>query len=116
MVNYSVKVDNVQNNHLVENNEQIKKIIVGGGVVTSQLQEKLQGIQSVVFATYGMTETVSHIAVRNLKKLSDNPNYKCLKGNSIRTNLRNQLIINSENLKLIEIDEGLFKNLKNIEN
>lgn len=28
LVNYSVKVDNVQNNHLVENNEQIKKIIV----------------------------------------------------------------------------------------
>jgi len=45
---------------------QIKKVIVGGGVVTSQLQEKLQGIQSVVFATYGMTETVTHIALKKL--------------------------------------------------
>ena len=46
--------------------EQIKKIIVGGGVVSPQLQEKLQGIQSVVFATYGMTETVTHIALKKL--------------------------------------------------
>jgi O-succinylbenzoic acid--CoA ligase len=46
--------------------DQIKKVIVGGGVVTSQLQEKLQGIQSVVFATYGMTETVTHIALKKL--------------------------------------------------
>jgi O-succinylbenzoic acid--CoA ligase len=50
--------------------DQIKKVIVGGGVVSPQLQEKLQGIQSVVFATYGMTETVTHIALKKLNHFS----------------------------------------------
>ena len=35
----------------------IKKLIVGGGVVSNQLQQKLQKIDCHVFATYGMTET-----------------------------------------------------------
>jgi len=44
----------------------IKKIIVGGGVVSNSLQEKLQEISTDVFATYGMTETITHIAVKKL--------------------------------------------------
>lgn len=44
----------------------IKKLIVGGGVVSSSLQEKLQGVSTDVFATYGMTETITHIAVKKL--------------------------------------------------
>ena len=45
---------------------QIKKLIVGGGAVSSQLQEKLQSLNTEIFATYGMTETVTHIAVKKL--------------------------------------------------
>jgi O-succinylbenzoic acid--CoA ligase len=56
----------LQLEHSLVKINQIKKIIVGGGVVSSQLQEKLQGIQSIVYATYGMTETVSHIALKQL--------------------------------------------------
>ena len=44
----------------------IKKIIIGGGVVSDELQEKLQGVSTQAFATYGMTETVTHIAVKQL--------------------------------------------------
>ena len=56
----------LQLEHSLVKIDQIKKVIVGGGVVTLQLQEKLQGIQSVIFATYGMTETVTHIALKKL--------------------------------------------------
>ena len=56
----------LQLEHSLVKINQIKKVIVGGGVVSSQLQEKLQGIQSIVYATYGMTETVSHIALKQL--------------------------------------------------
>ena len=45
---------------------QIKKLIIGGGVVSNSLQEKLQHTSSQVFATYGMTETITHIAVKEL--------------------------------------------------
>ncbi|QTE22645.1 AMP-binding protein [Polaribacter cellanae] len=57
----------------MENLHQIKKLIVGGGVVSNQLQNKLQKVSTKVFATYGMTETITHIAV---KKLNDNQNEK----------------------------------------
>jgi O-succinylbenzoic acid--CoA ligase len=52
----------------------IKKIIVGGGVVSNTLQEKLQNSATDVFATYGMTETITHIAVKRLN------NYLSLQG------------------------------------
>ena len=47
----------------------IKKIIIGGGEVSMQLQNKLQDISTNVFATYGMTETITHIAVKKLNNL-----------------------------------------------
>lgn len=44
----------------------IKKLIVGGGVVSDDLIEKIQDLPTEVFATYGMTETITHIAVKKL--------------------------------------------------
>ena len=49
----------------------IKKIIIGGGVVSEELQEKLQTVPANAFATYGMTETVTHIAVKKLNSFED---------------------------------------------
>lgn len=42
----------------------VKKMIIGGGVVPWKLEEQLQTVPTSVFATYGMTETISHIAIR----------------------------------------------------
>ena len=44
----------------------VKKLIVGGGVVSNELLNKIQKIETEVFATYGMTETITHIAVKKL--------------------------------------------------
>jgi O-succinylbenzoic acid--CoA ligase len=44
----------------------VKKIIIGGGVVSEELKEKLQEISTQAFATYGMTETITHVAVKRL--------------------------------------------------
>ena len=44
----------------------IKKLIVGGGVVSSELLAKIQSCTTEIYATYGMTETISHIAVKSL--------------------------------------------------
>ena len=48
----------------------IKKLIVGGGIVSNNLQEKLQSLTTEVFGTYGMTETITHIAVKKLNRFS----------------------------------------------
>ncbi len=43
-----------------------KAIIIGGAAVNVHLLEKLQQATSPIYATYGMTETVSHIALKRL--------------------------------------------------
>lgn len=46
--------------------KQIKILLVGGAPVSEDLANRLKGQQSAVFETFGMTETVSHIAAKNL--------------------------------------------------
>ena len=46
----------------------IKNVIVGGSAVNQALREKILSIDSNVFETYGMTETITHIATKNLSK------------------------------------------------
>lgn len=44
----------------------LKKLIVGGGVLSTHIQKMVQGIETKVYETYGMTETVSHIAAKRV--------------------------------------------------
>lgn len=46
--------------------EMIKTLIVGGTVVSRSLKEKVQEKNTAVFETYGMTETITHVAVRRI--------------------------------------------------
>lgn len=43
-----------------------RNIIVGGAALNAETQKLLRDFKSNVFATYGMTETVSHIALQNI--------------------------------------------------
>jgi O-succinylbenzoic acid--CoA ligase len=49
----------------------IKTLIVGGAQISNSLQEKLKDKLAKVYATYGMTETVSHIAVKKLNHIEE---------------------------------------------
>ncbi|HKJ05855.1 MAG TPA: AMP-binding protein, partial [Flavobacteriaceae bacterium] len=43
---------------------QIKMLIIGGGAISEELLKTLQHTDCECFATYGMTETATHIAVK----------------------------------------------------
>lgn len=80
----------------------IKKLIVGGGVVSNALQEKLQTVSTDVFATYGMTETITHIAVKKLNhfesllgKITKKSFYQTLPNVTIYKDDRNCLVIDA---------------------
>lgn len=45
-----------------------KKIIIGGAKLNNPIKEDLKKYDSNIFETYGMTETISHIAVKNIKE------------------------------------------------
>ena len=44
----------------------IKHLIIGGGAIDEALAEELKSFPNHVWSTYGMTETLSHIALRRL--------------------------------------------------
>ena len=46
--------------------EKIKKVLVGGSPVQKSLKEKILNSKSTIYETYGMTETITHIAAKNL--------------------------------------------------
>ena len=45
---------------------EIKHLIIGGGAVDEALAQELKDFPNGVWSTYGMTETLSHIALRRL--------------------------------------------------
>ena len=74
----------------------IEQLIVGGGVVSHKLQEAIQQVPTKIFATYGMTETITHIAVKPLNLASngaESPHYKLLPNISVSTDRRGCLVI-----------------------
>jgi len=55
-----------QVHHSLSELHKVKQVIVGGGAVSIALENEIQNLPTKMFATYGMTETISHIAVRSL--------------------------------------------------
>jgi len=90
---------------------QIKKLIVGGGVVSNEISDKIQGVSTAIYATYGMTETITHIAIKKLNNFSkidiikshsepfegeiDHSRYKTLPNIKISKDSRGCLVINA---------------------
>jgi O-succinylbenzoic acid--CoA ligase len=52
--------------HSLGDLHKVKKIIIGGGSIPANLERQLQQINTLAFGTYGMTETISHIAMRQI--------------------------------------------------
>jgi O-succinylbenzoic acid--CoA ligase len=46
----------------------VKTIIIGGAKITKSLEEKLLKVNSKIYETYGMTETITHIAAKRIGK------------------------------------------------
>jgi len=89
----------------LENINQIKMLIVGGGKVSKSLQDKILNIKTEVFATYGMTETITHIAIKKLNNFEqvilrevEKSHFKILPNIKISKDSRNCLVIKAPKL------------------
>jgi len=71
----------------------LSKIIVGGGPVDHTLIDRCHGLDPQIFQTFGMTETVSHIALRRINGPQRNQYYNVLPGIEIATDARGCLKI-----------------------
>ncbi len=86
--------------HSFDKINNIKTLIVGGGVISNTLLSKLENCKTNVFATYGMTETITHIAVKKLNGFSNNQecihaNYTVLPFVAISQDSRGCLVIDA---------------------
>ncbi len=84
-------------------NKSIKNIIVGGGQVNKQLESRIQDISTRFYETYGMTETCSHIALRQLNGSEKSDCFTVLFGVSILQDDRECLVIKAPHLHKTEI-------------
>jgi o-succinylbenzoate---CoA ligase len=65
-------------NGLGERLDTFQTIIVGGAAVSESLLRQIASLQVPVFSTYGMTETVSHVALRRLNGPTASDYYRLL--------------------------------------
>lgn len=50
-------------------------LIIGGGAINKELEDEIRQLPNEIYSTYGMTETLSHIALRKLNGSDASPAY-----------------------------------------
>lgn len=87
----------VRNPQSFENLKKIRNLIIGGGNLEGATERVLSGLDQAVFHTYGMTETLSHVAMRSLAPRLEKY-YQALPGISFRQDKRGCLVVNAPSL------------------
>jgi len=77
--------------------EQIKTLIVGGAAVSRILKDRVQEKKTAIFETYGMTETITHIAIKKVNKVigHNRSQFKALPNVTFSQDKRECLIISA---------------------
>jgi O-succinylbenzoic acid--CoA ligase len=88
---------------------QFNSIIVGGTSVSTTLLEKIKTLSCAVYATYGMTETVSHIALQKLNGADAQDHFETLPGIKIRTDERDCLVLSLPDFREPVITNDIVK-------
>ena len=73
----------------------IKHLIIGGGAIDDALAEELRSLPGAVWSTYGMTETLSHIALRRLNGEEANEWYQPFDSVGVSLNSDGCLVIDA---------------------
>ena len=73
----------------------IRHLIIGGGAIDDELEKQLKDHPHAVWSTYGMTETLSHIALRRLNGPEASSWYTPFEGVAIRQNEDGCLVIDA---------------------
>lgn len=73
----------------------IKQLIIGGGAIDEAMADELRTFPNAVWSTYGMTETLSHIALRRLSGRDASEWYTPFDGVDVSLNSERQLVIDA---------------------
>jgi len=75
--------------------QKIKNVIIGGAPISPSLEKELENCTNAIYATFAMTETLSHIALRRLSGKSKSDTYFALQGVAFDKDDRGCLIVNA---------------------
>ncbi len=78
--------------------ESIDKIILGGEAISAEVLQLVTRLENAVYATFGMTETISHIALKRLNGINPDKHFKVLGDVKIATGDENRLVIEAPGL------------------
>jgi O-succinylbenzoic acid--CoA ligase len=97
MVPYQIKaVLESKHPHLFNN---LLTILIGGSAISDEIKQQLKSFSCRCIETYGMTETISHVALRDINEAQRTGYFKLLPGISMQTDERGCLVLNVPYLK-----------------
>jgi len=74
--------------------ETISHVLIGGGALPKMLEDSLRQLtHACLWHTYGMTETISHIALRKINGIGASPAFSILPGVLIGKNQKGNLVV-----------------------
>jgi O-succinylbenzoic acid--CoA ligase len=102
---------------------QIDLVLLGGAEIPNSLEKKLKLLPNQLVATYGMTETITHIAVRKLNEKNETRDFFVLPGFETSIDERGCLVVNAAHFPgeiitndMVELQYGKFRWLGRFDN
>jgi O-succinylbenzoic acid--CoA ligase len=74
---------------------QIRKLIIGGGEISPILMNRIKNLETDIWHTYGMAETLTHVAMKKLTGENATEHFKALPGISFEQDERHCLVISA---------------------
>ena len=92
----------------LEKFKRVRKVLIGGSDLSDELKNKIGEFKNHIFHTFGMTETVSHIALKRINGDNPDEHYYALPGVKLSVDDRDCLVISGDvtgNTPLITNDQ-----------
>lgn len=95
----------LQLQHSLDYLDHVKKVIVGGAAISDDLLDDIKNAPCKIHETYGMTETITHIATRKLNQLNGKPipPFKAMQDVELEIDERDCLVVTAHHLNVDHI-------------
>jgi O-succinylbenzoic acid--CoA ligase len=103
----------LQNSISELSSKRVKKLIVGGGAVDISLMQQLANSDTEIYSSYGMTETITHIALKRLNGLNSDNKFRALDDVYFEVDDRNCLVIHAAKISRDKVVTNDIVELKN---
>ena len=82
----------------------IKTLLIGGSGISQELEDRLLSVSDInAWHSYGMTETITHIALRKLSPDNNTGKFTLLPGIGVSANPNDQLIIDAPEIGVFDL-------------